>query len=357
MTNTSERELLDGIVEHPLELDRWLILADWLEEYDDPRRAELASIRHALHNDLLLLPHDAARYQTRQLELLAEGVPPPVPSVTGPLGIEMALMLPGSLRRLQRSVARLFDTQPLTYPLYDLVQPFFLGTCLVTNSQFLEFQHAANYHTLDERAHIARRETEHREIASRRPTASPTPPARQRTIRKRTGPVYEADPYSRFSRPHSDQPATRLSAEDGQALCDWLNKQGGPLLYCLPDACQWEYGFRAGTDTVFWWGDNIGPEGVHYRTERLGVIGEFHTPNVRSLQINPWGLHHLFGLVSEPCRLNRYRSVEAQCDGVLCRGGELRGETFPPDRVVATSASTQHSGLRLAASWRDTSDS
>ena len=32
--------LLAGIVSDPQEETRWLVLADWLEEFDDPRRAE-----------------------------------------------------------------------------------------------------------------------------------------------------------------------------------------------------------------------------------------------------------------------------------------------------------------------------
>ncbi len=33
--------LLAGIVADPMEETRWLVLADWLQENDDPRRAEL----------------------------------------------------------------------------------------------------------------------------------------------------------------------------------------------------------------------------------------------------------------------------------------------------------------------------
>ena len=40
---------LAGIVADPLEETRWLVLADWLEEFDDPRRAELLRLRHSLH--------------------------------------------------------------------------------------------------------------------------------------------------------------------------------------------------------------------------------------------------------------------------------------------------------------------
>jgi uncharacterized protein (TIGR02996 family) len=38
--NTLE-DLLAGIVSDPMEETRWLVLADWLEENDDPQRSEL----------------------------------------------------------------------------------------------------------------------------------------------------------------------------------------------------------------------------------------------------------------------------------------------------------------------------
>jgi uncharacterized protein (TIGR02996 family) len=40
--------LLEGIVDNPQGDPRWLILADWLEEHDDPRRAELLRLHRRL---------------------------------------------------------------------------------------------------------------------------------------------------------------------------------------------------------------------------------------------------------------------------------------------------------------------
>ena len=40
--------LLAGIVADPLEETRWLVLADWLQENDDPRRAELLRLHRRL---------------------------------------------------------------------------------------------------------------------------------------------------------------------------------------------------------------------------------------------------------------------------------------------------------------------
>jgi uncharacterized protein (TIGR02996 family) len=40
--------LLTGVVADPLEEARWLVLADWLQENDDPRRAELLRLHRRL---------------------------------------------------------------------------------------------------------------------------------------------------------------------------------------------------------------------------------------------------------------------------------------------------------------------
>jgi uncharacterized protein (TIGR02996 family) len=80
--------LLQGIVDNPQDVGRWLVLADWLDEHDDPRRAELLR----LHRRLLATCCEPAKYperdgwQTRIVELLGQGVRPCVPERTVGLG-------------------------------------------------------------------------------------------------------------------------------------------------------------------------------------------------------------------------------------------------------------------------------
>src|SRR5580692_8771235 len=86
--------LLAGIVADPLEETRWLVLADYLEENDDPRRAELLR----LHRRLLATccepdAHpERLEWQVRMVELLVAGVVPGVP--------QQALELPGGVALL-----------------------------------------------------------------------------------------------------------------------------------------------------------------------------------------------------------------------------------------------------------------
>src|SRR3954453_17340709 len=94
--------LLDAIVADPLAEDRFLVLADWLEENDDPRRAELLR----LHRRLLAaccVPEEypeRAEWHAKVVELIGQGVRPCVPQRTVVLGegVEMGFSFipPGS---------------------------------------------------------------------------------------------------------------------------------------------------------------------------------------------------------------------------------------------------------------------
>src|SRR5947209_2301476 len=94
--------LLHAIVSSPCDDTRWSVLADWVEEHDDPRRAELLR----LHRRLLATcceperhPERAA-WQARVVALLGEGVRPCVPqrTVVLPEDVEMGFgfIPPGS---------------------------------------------------------------------------------------------------------------------------------------------------------------------------------------------------------------------------------------------------------------------
>jgi uncharacterized protein (TIGR02996 family) len=85
--------LLQAIVADPLAEDCWLVLADWLDEHEDPRRAELLR----LHRRLLATCCEPEEHperleqQARPVGLLADGVRPCVPQKRVVLsgGVEM----------------------------------------------------------------------------------------------------------------------------------------------------------------------------------------------------------------------------------------------------------------------------
>src|SRR3954453_18705795 len=95
-------DLLRAIVADPLAEDRWLVVAEWLEEHHDPRRAELLR----LHRKLLATccepdrHPERAGWHARIVSMLADGVNPCVPQRTVVVGegVEMTFSFipPGS---------------------------------------------------------------------------------------------------------------------------------------------------------------------------------------------------------------------------------------------------------------------
>lgn len=85
-----------------------------------------------------------------------------------------------------------------------------------------------------------------------------------------------------------------------------LNKLVPGLNLTLPTEAQWEYACRAGTTTVFSFGDQITPEQVNYDGNYPyadGKKGEYRnkTVPVKELPANQWGLYQMHGNVWEWC--------------------------------------------------------
>jgi formylglycine-generating enzyme required for sulfatase activity len=93
---------------------------------------------------------------------------------------------------------------------------------------------------------------------------------------------------------HPDWPVVMVSAEEARAFCRWM---GGVR---LPTEAEWEYAARAGSETLFPWGNTIEPTQANYLYSEEGRrIGLGHRTPVRSYPPNNFGLYDLVGNVCE----------------------------------------------------------
>jgi formylglycine-generating enzyme required for sulfatase activity len=91
----------------------------------------------------------------------------------------------------------------------------------------------------------------------------------------------------------------KVSWEDAQIFLTRLNAQQSANIpsgwaYVLPTESQWEYACRAGTSTVYSWGDDINATHANYSASGLS-----QTRNVGQYAANPWGFFDMHGNVWE----------------------------------------------------------
>jgi formylglycine-generating enzyme required for sulfatase activity len=107
----------------------------------------------------------------------------------------------------------------------------------------------------------------------------------------------------------NNRPVINVSWEDAVAYTDWLSEQTGHT-YRLPSEAQWEYVARAGTETDYWWGNEIDKEKANYDLN----IGK--TSPVDSFKPNPYGLYDTVGNVWEWCADSWHKNYKgAPTDG------------------------------------------
>jgi formylglycine-generating enzyme required for sulfatase activity len=94
-----------------------------------------------------------------------------------------------------------------------------------------------------------------------------------------------------------NRPVINVSWDDIQEFLAWINQKTGKE-YRLPTEPEWEYAARAGTTTVYSWGDEIGQNnancdgcGSQWDNKQTAPVGSFAA--------NPWGIYDMHGNVSE----------------------------------------------------------
>jgi formylglycine-generating enzyme required for sulfatase activity len=139
-----------------------------------------------------------------------------------------------------------------------------------------------------------------------------------------------------------ERPMINASWDDAKAFVAWLSQKTGRT-YRLPSESEWEYAARAGTNTPYWWGRDVGSRQANCRECNTGS-GQQASP-VGSYQPNAFGLYDTAGNAAEwveDCWNDNYRN--APKDGSAwtsgqCRLRVLRGGAYDsPAKAVRSSA-------------------
>jgi formylglycine-generating enzyme required for sulfatase activity len=138
------------------------------------------------------------------------------------------------------------------------------------------------------------------------------------------------------------RPVSNVSWKDAVAYAEWLSKQTGKR-YRLPTEAEWEYAARAGTETAYWWGNEVGKNRANCDGCGSSWDGKQTAP-VASFESNPWGLHDMAGNVwewAQDCYHDSYEGVPA--DGSAwekggCARRVIRGGSWDNDPRGVRSA-------------------
>lgn len=204
------------------------------------------------------------------------------------------------------------DDRPL-HPVV-LTKPFYLAATEVTVGQFRTFVEETKYVTTAEKNQLG--------IVGWDPAPPKNNPKFVATFRQGAEFTWRSPGF-----PQEDShPVVGISFEDAKAYCAWLSKKENAT-YRLPTEAEWEYAARAGTSTMFSFGDayrgtihkhaNLGnvelekafPDRVRRQwlidVERDPSDGHVFTAPVGTYEANAWKLHDLAGNVWEWCE-DRY---------------------------------------------------
>lgn len=181
----------------------------------------------------------------------------------------------------------------------DVADHFYIGTYEVTVVQFGRFADATGFKTEAEQAGWSYAwQRDHWE--------------------KVTGLTWRAPGFKQ----EGDHPVVCVTWNDAVAFCRWMSKHTGRTVR-LPHELEWEYACRAGTQTAYWWGDELDTSGAvanladtgHWERRaglRLMSMDDRYqfTAPVGRYRGNPFGLHDMIGNAWEWCE-DEYRPFRA----------------------------------------------
>jgi formylglycine-generating enzyme required for sulfatase activity/class 3 adenylate cyclase len=132
-----------------------------------------------------------------------------------------------------------------------------------------------------------------------------------------------------------DAPVTNVSWSDARQYVAWL-AEATRKPYRLPSEAEWEYAARGGTQTKFWWGDQL-QSGMANCKGCADIPAADQPVKVGSLKPNPFGLHDMGGGVDqwvEDCWHKNYQGApvdgsswsEGDCASHVIRSGSWKSE-------------------------------
>ena len=94
-----------------------------------------------------------------------------------------------------------------------------------------------------------------------------------------------------------DAPVTNVSWSDARQFVAWLS-EATRKAYRLPSEAEWEFAARGGTQTKYWWGDQLQPRMANCKN-CTSIAAADQPEKVGSFKPNPFGLYDMGGNIDQ----------------------------------------------------------
>lgn len=261
-------------------------------------------------------------------------------------GPEMVVIPAGSFERGRIDKPTLKDGLSDGRPIQEVViaEPFAMSVFQVTNAQYVEFLNEKGHRGPDFLWVADQSIGWHSKIVETRPKG-----------------IFNSKRHYSVAPGHENRAVTDVSWYGAQAYAQWLSDKTGEQ-YRLPTEAEWEYAVKAGTNTVYWWGNEIGENRAN--CSRCGSQwDETEIAPVDAFEANPFGLYNMTGNALEwtlDCWYPNYEgaptdgSARLESEGVDCERRPIRGggTSTPADYAASAYRASNHAmdrvgGIRL----------